>query len=225
MPREIVLFLTRRDDTTCVECKEELPRGGMITLRGEGDNREALCRDCADLAHLEFLPRGNAALTRRASKHSGLRAVVVQWSRTRKRYERQGILAEPAAIERAEEECLADADLRERRNERRREREAVLDAKYVAKFADAILAHYPGCPRDSAAALASHACRKHSGRIGRAASARALDSIAIKLAVRANLRHTHTKYDELLMEGWDRDEARAEIAAELDKAEALWRGT
>jgi len=51
-------------------------------------------------------------LTRRASKNSNLKAVVPQWSRTRKRYERQGILLETNAIELAEAECVADADQR-----------------------------------------------------------------------------------------------------------------
>jgi len=67
---------------------------------------------CADLAHLEYLPSGNTALTRRATKHSPLRAVVVQWARARKRYERQGILVTVEALCRAEEECLADEDRR-----------------------------------------------------------------------------------------------------------------
>src|ERR1700738_424196 len=91
----------------------------MITLNRE---RGALCLACADLDHLEFLPSGDAAVTRRASKHSKLKAVVLQWSRTRHRYERQGILAETEAIEKAETECLADADRRIRQAERRRER-------------------------------------------------------------------------------------------------------
>jgi len=53
---------------------------------------------------LEFLPSGDAALTRRATKASQLSAVVVRWSTRRNRYERQGILAEPAAIEQAAQE-------------------------------------------------------------------------------------------------------------------------
>src|SRR6476619_72312 len=59
------------------------------------------CASCGDLGHLEFLPSGDAALTRRATKASRLSAVVVRWSRRRNRYERQGILAEAAAIEQA----------------------------------------------------------------------------------------------------------------------------
>ena len=40
------------------------------------------------------------------TRASTLSAVVVRFSRTRKRYERQGILAEPKAIERAETESF-----------------------------------------------------------------------------------------------------------------------
>src|SRR5205085_1586945 len=83
-----------RRETKCSDCGDELGPGRL--LRMEGDR--PLCLSCADLDHLEFLGRGDTALTRRASKYSRLRAVVVQWSRTRKQYERQGILAEPEAI-------------------------------------------------------------------------------------------------------------------------------
>ena len=73
------------------------------------------CMDCADLGHLEYLPAGNAALTRGAKKLSRVSAVVVRWSRSRKRYERQGILAEPEAIEQAEVEGLTEREVRQRR--------------------------------------------------------------------------------------------------------------
>ena len=82
--KDIVVFIIRRD-TKCAECGEELGPGRWIRV----ENDKALCMACADLAHLEYLPSGNTALTRRATKHSPLRAVVVQWARARKRYERQ----------------------------------------------------------------------------------------------------------------------------------------
>lgn len=85
---EIVVFMIRRD-SKCVECGEDLAPGSFLRVEKE----RPLCMRCADLDHLEFLPRGNTALTRRVSKYSPLRAVVVRWSKTRKRYERQGILA------------------------------------------------------------------------------------------------------------------------------------
>jgi hypothetical protein len=71
---------------------------------------QPLCLRCAGLDELEFLPSGDAALTRRASKYSGRVAVVVRFRRSRGRYERQGILVEAVGLEEAERECLEDAD-------------------------------------------------------------------------------------------------------------------
>src|SRR5437762_12127894 len=100
------VFISNRD-SSCDECGEALGRHAWITLAGE---RGALCLACADLDHLVFLPAGDAALTRRARKHSALGAVVLKWSQARKRYERQGVLVEEDALASAEAECLADAD-------------------------------------------------------------------------------------------------------------------
>lgn len=68
----------------------------------------ALCLACGDLDHLVFLSAGDAALTRRARKYSILSAVVLKWSRARKRYERQGLLVEECALEKAEWEGKAN---------------------------------------------------------------------------------------------------------------------
>ena len=85
---------------TCTECGGEFGAGAVLLMEDAGPH----CMDCALLGHLEYLPAGNAALTRRAKKLSRLSAVVVRWSRSRKRYERRGILAEREAIEQAEAE-------------------------------------------------------------------------------------------------------------------------
>jgi hypothetical protein len=69
-----------------------------------------LCIACAGLADLEFLAAGDVALTRRAARYSARNAVVVRFHRSRKRYERQGILIESAALEKAEWECVQDAE-------------------------------------------------------------------------------------------------------------------
>src|SRR6059036_1253586 len=127
---EIKVFISHRE-SVCDECHEELGKKAWITLvRDKG----ALCLACADLDHLVFLPSGDAALTRRAKKHSTLSAVVLKWSRARKRYERQGLLVEEQALEKAEEECLADSDVRERRREREAVRQEELDRQYVEQF-------------------------------------------------------------------------------------------
>jgi hypothetical protein len=102
----------------CSQCNQELWKGESLTMQA---NRP-LCMECADLDHLVYLGSGDAALTRRATKHSSLWAVVVRFSRSRGRYERQGVLVQPDALERAEEECLADADLRAARQVRDAER-------------------------------------------------------------------------------------------------------
>ena len=139
---DLKVFISNRD-STCDECHEDLGRKAWIFLAGD---RGALCLSCADLDHLAFLPSGDAALTRRAKKHSRLHAVVLKWSRTRKRYERQGLLVEEEALAQAEAECLADQEVRERQRERNALRRAELDEQYVARFAQRIREVFPGCP-------------------------------------------------------------------------------
>jgi hypothetical protein len=74
-----------------------------------------LCLQCAEMDHLIFLPSGDATLSRRAKAASGLSALVVRFSRTRRRYERQGVLVEKEALALAEAERLADDERRLRR--------------------------------------------------------------------------------------------------------------
>ena len=218
-PYEIVVFMAR-SEPKCDFCGEDLGRGAWIRKVDD----KAQCLECADLDHLVFLPRGDTALTRRAGKHSRLKAVVVQWARARKRYERQGVLIEEEALERAEEECDADAEGRERRRRMAAIRGAELDREYVAEFAKHIAARFPGCPRDEARRIAEHACRKHSGRVGRSAAAKTFDPEAIDLAVAARVRHAHTRYDDLLSEGWIRNQARNEVRDKIHAVLAKWSG-
>jgi hypothetical protein len=177
-----------------------------------------LCLACADLDHLVFLPSGQPALTRRAGKYSVLAAVVLKWSRARKRYERQGLLVQEDALRRAEEECLAAAEIRIRRQEREGARRRELDLVYVGAFARRIGRLFPGCPDERAQAIAEHACEKYSGRVGRSSAARRFDDDAVRLAVRAHVRHTETNYDALLADGFDRGEARSRVSERVDRA-------
>jgi len=217
--QEIVVFSIVRD-SACSECGEELGKGSFLRM----EKGQPLCLQCADLDHLVYLPRGDTALTRRSRKYSNLSAVVVRFSRTRGRYERQGLLVEAAALERAENECLGDED----RRRLARERAAVVredaDERYIAQFAEQIVSLYPGCPRDEAEQIAAHACRKHSGRIGRSAAAKKLDAEAIELAVKAHVRHLHTRYGRLLAQGWDRHDARTAVADQVAEVMDRWRG-
>ena len=217
--KEIVVFRVRRD-TRCSECGTEIGRGNMTRLQDE----KALCLECADLGSLEFLSRGDTAITRRSTKHSKLWAVVVEWSRTRKRYERQGILAEPEAIDQAYAESEADADLRKRRRAREAERREWLDQDYVARFAEAISDQFPAIPTGVETQIAEHACLKHSGRVGRSAAAKEFSAEAIFLAVQAHIRHLYTDYDKLLFQYDDRSLAREQVRNKVDLVLEQWRG-
>jgi hypothetical protein len=215
---EIVVFWIVRD-SACAECGEQLGKGRFLRLEKE----RPLCLRCADLDHLVFLERGDAALTRRASRYSTLRAVVVRFSRSRKRYERQGVLIEDHALARAEQECLSDAEARRLARGRAAERREAHDADYLATFAERVGALFPGCPIEEQRAIAEHACEKYSGRIGRSAAAKELQASAVDLAVRAHVRHVHTQYDELLASGVAREEARARVAAPVAKCLDTWQ--
>lgn len=182
-----------------------------------------LCLDCADLGHLDFLPSGDAALTRRARKASRLSAVVVRWSRSRKRYERQGVLVESEAIERAEQECLSGAGVRARRRERDAAGRVDEDERLAVEFAAAIRVQFPGCPADRAEAIARHAVTRGSGRVGRSAAGRTLDPDAVRLAVAASVRHHDTDYDDLLMSGADRGTARGQVYDRVEEVLSDWR--
>jgi len=95
-PADLVVIAATKP-WTCVTCRGEFGAGAVLMMEEAGPR----CMECAKLGHLEYLPAGDAGLTRLAKKLSSESAVVVRWSRSRKRYERQGILAEPEAIEHA----------------------------------------------------------------------------------------------------------------------------
>jgi hypothetical protein len=65
---------------------------------------QPLCLNCAGFEELVFLPRGDAKQTRYAIKYSSLYLIAVKFSRSRKRYERQGVLVQQEAIQKAEGE-------------------------------------------------------------------------------------------------------------------------
>jgi hypothetical protein len=215
---EIVVFSILKA-SACAECGEELWKGSLLRM----EKGKPLCLECADLDHLVFLPRGDVALTRRSRKYSILSAVVVRFSRSRKRYERQGLLVEPLALERAQEECLSDEEKRQVAREKASLTRERADNQYVAQFVDCIRSRYPDCPPGEAQAIAKRACEKYSGRVGRSAAAKSFDATAIDLAVKAHVRHTHTEYDRLLSQGWERSEARSAVSDRVAKIMERWR--
>jgi hypothetical protein len=201
---------------TCTECGGT---GDLLFMEGDGP----LCLECADLDELVFLPAGNTALSRRARKESELTAVVVRFSRSRGRYERQGLLIQAAALARAEEVCLADEDSRRARRKREAERQPARDEAFHRALAEEIARLFPSCPPERAAEISHHAGLRGSGRVGRSAAGRALDPEALTLAVVASVRHLDTSYDDLLMAGVPRAEARAQVRSKVEEVLEVWR--
>ncbi len=207
------------EEAICSECGQTLERGDWMFREQE----QLLCLQCADLDHLEFLPSGNATLSRRAKKFSSLSAVVVQFNRRRKRYERQGLLATSAAILQAEESLEADAGKRAQQRAAAAIRRDEDDLKLVETMIDRISEQFPSCPLDEARCIAQHTAERGSGRVGRSAAGRESEPEAIKLAVIAHIRHEHTDYDAKLMQGVARREARSLIQPVLKKKLIAWQ--
>src|SRR5262245_61705928 len=114
-----------RGDERCEACRRDV--GEYLSLSRETGLR---CLSCAGLDGLVWLPSGDPALTRRATALSSRHAVVMEWSRSRKRNERRGTLVEASALDQARASCAADATRREAGARKRRVRDAAADAAY-----------------------------------------------------------------------------------------------
>lgn len=91
----------------CWKCNEPFEgRRSLVVFNGKKKRSRATCLRCAGLDAFGFLPAGSSKLTRRASKYSSQRAVVVR--RRGKFTQRFGILVEREAIVEACDECEVD---------------------------------------------------------------------------------------------------------------------
>lgn len=90
-PPELVAVMPLKDTWKCHRCGGT---GDLLVMENPGP----ACLSCVGLGDLEFLPSGDALLTRRVKARSARNAVVVRFSRARRRYERQGLLVEPQAL-------------------------------------------------------------------------------------------------------------------------------
>jgi hypothetical protein len=216
-PQPVVFEIVR--ESQCSECGVEMPNGSLLFMEAE----QPLCMQCGGFGDLEYLPAGNTALTRRATKYSERVAVVVRFSRSRKRYERQGILVEITGIEKAERACIDDADERSAARKREAERRREEDVELVIRMAKRIGELFPGCPPQELAAIAEHTSKRGSGRVGRTQAGRNLEDEPLIAAVRAAVRHNHTGYDEMLLRGIDRITARHNVADKIEEIVGAWR--
>jgi hypothetical protein len=88
---DLVVIQPLKSEWTCHRCGGT---GGLLMMENPGP----ACLACVGLDDLEFLPAGDALLSRQAKAKSTRCAVVVRFSRSRGRYERQGLLVEPLAL-------------------------------------------------------------------------------------------------------------------------------
>jgi len=182
------------------------------------------CLKCAGLEKLVYLPSGDAALSRRARKNSEISAIVYRYNKSKRRPERQGILVEPAALKKAEEQCRADAGKRAKRRKKDQERRMFQEMEYTQRFEQRIRELFPGCPDGVESEIAEHACEVSSGRVGRCSAAKDLDDEMIHRAVVAHIRHKETYYDDLFTEyGFDKQSAREEVADLVNEVVNKWK--
>jgi len=87
---ELVVIQPLSHEWTCHRCGGT---GDLLVMENPGP----ACLRCVGLDDLEFLPTGDALLTRRAKAKSTRSAIVVRFSGSRRRYERQGLMVEPEA--------------------------------------------------------------------------------------------------------------------------------
>jgi hypothetical protein len=99
-PSELVVIQPLNNEWACHRCGGS---GDLLVMENGGP----ACLKCVGLDDLEFLGAGDALLTRRAKAKSARVAVVVRFSRCRKRYQRQGLLVEPQALAAVEGELPA----------------------------------------------------------------------------------------------------------------------
>jgi hypothetical protein len=88
---ELLVIQPLNDTWKCHRCGRT---GDLLIMESPGP----ACLRCAGLDDLEFLSAGDALLARRVKAKSARHIVVVRFSKTRRRYERQGLLVEPHAL-------------------------------------------------------------------------------------------------------------------------------
>jgi hypothetical protein len=94
---ELVVVSPLNSEWACHRCGGT---GDLLMMENPGP----ACLRCVGLDDLEFLSAGDALLTRRAKAKSPRHAVVVRFSKSRGRYERQGLLVEPQALRQVQSE-------------------------------------------------------------------------------------------------------------------------
>lgn len=167
------------------------------------------------------VPTGDAFLTRRIKALA--KRVFVRMKKRSGGYSRAiSIMAPKKIVEAARKE----AEITEQARAKKRAVSAVYRTRREqnsrVEIKEMMLKMFPKMPPEEAGQIVDHAFMVSSGRVGRVSSVDLEDKIT--LAVRAHIRHTHTEYDMLLSQGWDRRDARDAVVGEIDVLLHKWRG-
>jgi hypothetical protein len=125
---DAILVFPSQGEGDCAHCAAPLYQSAFVTFK----NDTIACVKCGGLENLEFLPSGNTALTRRANALSAVKYVVLKFSRARKRYERQGILARLEILDQARRECATDEAAREAKRQASSAKELAPESIHLA---------------------------------------------------------------------------------------------
>lgn len=172
----------------------------------------------------DFLPSGDSALTRRVRR--GPHWVVLE--KRDEHSETRGTYAPLASICAAYEALGGRNGVVKRRKSKsagQEKREALVSQA----LRETIMSLYPKIPQQDLKVVLETS--RASGHVARSAilyfaseadRTASLKSVA-QLATRAHIRHVHTRYEELLSEGVERDTARSEILIDVDDVEESWK--
>lgn len=171
----------------------------------------------------EFLPRGDAFITRQVKKGPHW-TLMGRFNKGGRYTPVLGVYAPAEAIATARASAKQTEEKRAPAREKSRARRDKAEEQYRAEFEQACLRFLGFAPEheELARSIARHAteraCEKHSGRVGRT-SRLSLDTKA-ELAVRAGIRHLHTNYEEHLSEHLTEEdyyEVKGDAQADVDR--------
>lgn len=159
-----------------------------------------------------FLRKGDRYKTLHCRKmtHASGRALYVVMSPTKTQL---GLRAPSSIIQKVAAQAKATSSTRRAAVQKR-------DAATILQAEKMLLAQYPRIPEADKSLVLKHSFKKNSGRVGRTGTLK-WDK-KVQLAVSAHIRHRHTKYDDLLKNGVEREEARKMIRDEALKLSRKW---
>ncbi|KAF2702852.1 hypothetical protein K504DRAFT_464029, partial [Pleomassaria siparia CBS 279.74] len=161
-----------------------------------------------------FLPKGVAYKTlhcRRQTQEAGKTLYVVQANK-----KVLGIRVPKSIFFRVQATAKQSLPSRRLATEKR-------DDALVRTAATEIDKQFPKIPKTERELVLGHGFKKYSGRVGRTGQIPMPRKVV--LAVIAHIRHKHTKYDEFLNNGTERDDARRAVQGKIEKMLRDWGAT